>query len=270
MEALAFYGEAMIEVLTVFGKLFEVVPAWAAGIGFVVITISIALTLPFAFRQMSLMDWFRVRVLKQESRPVHATCPYSTDARVHTQLYGDWKALNTEWKAMYVRECMENGERQLDVIEMRMKDVYRSAVSEHHEINEQSQIQDYDAFCNMMVRWRIEMKDKFRAYVRENGYAGMTEEYFNRDYLAVKPISMIAAASQLFDIFHHSYLVSRKQLRELLLKNCPDLEDKIASCFVYARDKAIYYRDARQKKYDLWAESHKKMYGTLPIEQMEI
>jgi hypothetical protein len=270
METAHFYIEALVDFFAVFSGIFDVVPDWAAGAGFVVICISIATTLPFAFRQMSLMDWFIVNILKHEPRPVHATCPYSSEARVHTQLYGDWKTFNTEWKSMYIRESMENAERIMDIIEMRFKDVYRTDISAHTEVSESAQMADYDAFSNMLVRWRIEMKDKFRAYVRENGYAGMTEEYFQRDYLAIKPLSMISAASQLFDIFHHSYLISRKQLRESLTKNCPDMEERISAGFSYARSRAIYYREARLKKYNTWSESHRKMYGTDPIEQMEI
>lgn len=249
-------------------KIFQVVPEWAAGIGFVLLCLAFFVSLPFAFRQMSLVDWFRSKVLKQEIASPHASCPHNGEARRHAELYGEWKEIRASWRDVYLRECMDTGERILEKMAVELKDRYRIELQAHTEINNGAKAADYDAFAMVIERWRLEMRDRFRGYARENGYYAMSHEDWAQ-YLDTKPAAMMSNASDVFDIFHRSCIVPRSRLRELTKDYQKEIFQLTVSCFVYARSRSIHYLELRRKKYELWADMHKKLYGISPIEGFE-
>lgn len=249
-------------------KIFQVVPEWAAGIGFVLLCLAFFISLPFAFRQMSLVDWVRVYIFKQQIKSPHASCPHNGESRRESVLHGEWKEIKAAWQGLYLRECMDTGERILEVMGIELKDRYRSELKNHTEINDEAKAADYDSFSLVIGRWQVEMEDRFRRYARENGYYAMSHEDWQQ-YMDTKPAAMMSNASDVFDLYHRSRIIPRSRLRELTKDYQKEIFQLTCSCFSYARSRSIHYYELRKKKYQSWADLHNKIYGVMPDEDFE-
>ena len=244
------------------------VPRWAAGVSTIIIAGSAAVSIPFALSNTSLVGYALSKIKKRPMPSPHARCRHSSDIRTQTELYGAWVSIRDSWRNQYLREVMDKGERMLDMIAVRLKDNYREELKKHQEICETAKSNDYDNYSLMIDRWRLEMRDRFRMYARENGYYAMTEAEF-AEYKLVKPQAMMANASDIFDLFHRSQFISRNRLKEINHGELSEIVRLIVQTFDYARSRSIYWCDIRKLKYQSWSDAHKVVYGVDPIERCE-
>jgi hypothetical protein len=198
----------------------------------------------------------------------HIACRHIGDIKDHTDYYGAWCKIRDTWKQIYVREVMDFGERTLELMGTELKNRFLAELATHTNVNETARKSEYDKFCLMLCRFDIEMKDRFRSYARENGYYAMTEKEF-KEYLDIKPITIIGNASEIFDLYHSSMLVSRAKLREITAEFMPQVFRLTVQCFENARARSIYWNAIRYAKYEEWAKAHFIIYGKEPLEKVE-
>lgn len=244
------------------------IPTWASALSVLFVALSASISLPFALMQVSIIDWIKCRIWGIPMPTKHMACRHLGDVKTHTELYGAWVKIRDNWKYLYVREAMDMGERTLELMAVELKNRFLAELATHTNVNQTAQKTEYDKFCLMLCRFTVEMKDRFRAYARENGYYAMSEREF-KDYLDIKPRTIIGNASEIFDLYHSSMLVSRARLREITNDFMPEVFKLTVQCFEYARLRSIYWNTLRHEKYDEWAKAHSVIYGKEPTEKVD-